>query len=219
MTTPAASSPPPITTSPEIGTMIPMNSATPPRTASSAPRPYQRRATLPGASANQPWSTANDSSRLLKSSTLAPNPSRSSSARTPSAGASSRSWLSAYVSASLSGRRALSRRWAASWSFAGGLPWVWIETFLWRNASSASNWSSPRLARSSSAVVRARRDELALVDERAGRRREVGRRGRHEHRRVVDVDRVAAVAQPVEDRPADEHEEQARTERPGRGPR
>ena len=60
----------------------------------------------------------------------------------------------------------------------------------------------PRDARSSIAVVRARRDERAVHDERTGRRGQVGRRRRHEDRRVVQVDRVLAVAAPGEERPA-----------------
>ena len=64
----------------------------------------------------------------------------------------------------------------------------------WRNAI------SPRLARSRSAVVSERRDGAAGEDERAGGRRQVARRTGHVDRRVVEVDRVAAVAQPGEAR-------------------
>ena len=50
----------------------------------------------------------------------------------------------------------------------------------------------------------------AVHDHRPGRRGQVGRRGRHQDRRVVEVDRVLAEPPPVEERPARQPEEDDR---------
>ena len=60
----------------------------------------------------------------------------------------------------------------------------------------------PRLARSSIAVVSARRDVPPSMTKAPEAAREVGRRGRHEDRRVVEVDRVLAEPTPVEAAPS-----------------
>ena len=70
----------------------------------------------------------------------------------------------------------------------------------------------PRLARSSIAVVRARRDVFSVHDHCPGGGREVGWRGRDVDRRRVEVDRVLAEPPPVEEAPANQaREDQRRT--------
>ena len=79
-----------------------------------------------------------------------------------------------------------------------------------------SSWRKairPREARSSMAVVRARREVAAVHDHRARGGRQVRRRGGHQHRRIVEVDRVLAEPPPVPERPAGQaHEHDRRTD-------
>ena len=59
---------------------------------------------------------------------------------------------------------------------------------------------------------------MAVEDDGRGGRRETGRRGRHQHRRIVDVLRIAAVSEPAPASPADESEEHERgQDQAGRG--
>ena len=152
----------PMSVIPAIGTLNPITSAMTPPMIASTPRPVQRVMALLGASLNQPRATTCFSSALSNSPTDEPNSGSSSDEmKSPlPVPPSPRSLWSATSSAGPIGRRALSaRRPSSTWSPRAGS--VWMPTFLdVPRIPPPSSWNviSPRLARSSIAVVRARRE-------------------------------------------------------------
>ena len=182
-----------------------------PATMARRPRPTQRATTLLGFSTIQPRLTT-WLSRLGRSPTpraeLGQVVGLDEVLRTvPSA----RNSVRATASAGPIGRRALRARCASSTASpaAGSVSMPTLVDSPSRPLSSR-NAIRPRDARSSIAVVKARRDGRAVHHERARRRGQVGRRRRHEDRRVVEVDRVLAEAPPGEERPAGQAQEDDR---------
>ena len=159
---PARTAAPPISVSPEIGTLNPMIRAITPPMIASVPRPAQREIALLGASPNQPRATTCFSSALSNSATEVPNWGRSSDEMKSALPLPPRlrSLWRATSSAGPIGRRAFSARRASStWSPRGGS--TWMPTFFEvPRIPPPSSWNEirPRLARSSIAVVSARRD-------------------------------------------------------------
>ena len=180
------------------------------------PRPIQRATTLLGFSPNQPRSTTWLLERRVEVGDVRPELRQvvgADEAR-PRVPPSERS----FAERDLLGRpgraaRVAARR-CASTSASPAAGSTSMPTFLPPSPSrplvSSRNAMSPRDARSSIAVVSARRDVRAVHDHRPGRGGQVGRWGGHQDRRVVEVDRVLAVPAPVEERPAGQPEEDDR---------
>ena len=121
----------------------------------------------------------------------------------------SRSSRRAYSSAPLSGLRAFSRRRAASSSETGAVPCVRMRDLL---GEELVLLLEGELATAGQVEQRSRQGAARgrpVVHERRAGRGQLGRRRRHQDRRIVEEDRVPAVAQPMEHGPDDEDAEQA----------
>ena len=203
---------PPTRTSPEIGTLTPMNTATTPRTMAMTPRPIQRETTFDGRSTSQPRSTTWPSRARSKSSTAAPNLGRSSGSMKCSEPSRPAQPLEGdgLGRAGRASRVALRAGLLLDVVAAAGA--VSMPTLVDSPSRPFSSRKAMRPARGQ--VEHGRRQgptrRAAIQHERAGRGGQLRRRCRHEDGRVVQVDRVLAEPAPREERPAGQAQEHDR---------
>ena len=211
----------PIRVRPENGMLSPAISAMTPPTMARTPRPVQRPTTLLGFSANQPRLTTCSSSALSKAATSEPNLGRSSGVmKSPS---SPRARPRRRQQRRFLGRADRAARVAGALRLDDGIARVGTHVdadLLARQQAAGLLAEGEQPTRREVEHRRRQRAprRAAVHDHRPRRRGQVGRRGRHQDRRVVEVDRVLAETAPVDERPARQAEQDdRRPDEPDRG--
>ena len=190
----------PIRVRPENGMLSPAISAMTPPTMARTPRPVQRPTTLLGFSVNQPRLTTCSSSALSKSATSEPNLGRSSGVMKSPSSPTARPRRA--ISADFLGRADRAARVPGALRLDDGIARVGahVDADLLARQQAAGILAEGEQATRREIEHRRRQGApggAAVHDHRPRRGGQVGRRGRHQDRRVIEVDRVLAETAPV----------------------